>query len=250
MRAAMTSARQRRDAVVRACMDLLVGVGLWPSFDYRPVRDYQSRTRRSTRRASSGPRTGFSRDSIGMKQPDPRIITYAHITPTLAEGIFVADTARVIGDVHIGEESSIWFGAVIRGDVHHIRIGRRVNLQDNTVIHVTSAQHPTLVADDVTVGHRVVLHGCAVGRGALVGMGAIVMDQAEIGEEAMVGAGALVTPGTVIPPRTLAVGTPARVKRALTADELDMLRASAAHYVRLASEYLNPVGSGLEGDKP
>lgn len=183
-----------------------------------------------------------------MTRSDPRILDYAQTTPTLGGGVFVADTARVIGDVHIGEDSSVWFGAVVRGDVHHIRIGRRVNLQDHTVVHVTSGQYPTLVADDVTVGHRVVLHGCTIGRGALVGMGAIVMDQAVVGEEAMVGAGALVTPGTVIPPRTLAVGSPARVKRPLTPDELTMLRASADHYVRLAAQYLHPAGADPEED--
>lgn len=182
-----------------------------------------------------------------MEQSDSRIVNYKNHAPTLGADVFVADTARVIGDVVIGASSSIWYGAVVRGDVHHIRIGCRVNVQDHTVIHVTSGLHPTLIDDDVTIGHRVVLHGCTVGRGALIGMGAIVMDKAEIGEEALVGAGALVTPGTVVPPRMLAVGSPARVKRPLTAEELAMVRSSADHYVRLGATYRTGPETGESG---
>ncbi|MGM0574986.1 MAG: gamma carbonic anhydrase family protein [Myxococcota bacterium] len=169
---------------------------------------------------------------------DPRMLSHHDVTPTLGRDVFVADTARIIGDTRVGDGSSIWFGTVLRGDVHHIRVGRRVNIQDLCMVHVTTATHPTLIEDDVTVGHRVVLHGCTVKRGALVGMGAVVMDEAVIGEEAMVGAGALVTPGTVIEPRTLAVGAPARARRGLTDEELRSLRESAAHYEALAASYL------------
>ena len=169
---------------------------------------------------------------------DQRFIAHHGIRPGLSPGVFVADTARVIGDVEIGEGSSIWFGSVLRGDVHHVRIGAHVNIQDMTMVHVTSGKYATFVEDEVTVGHRVVLHGCTIRRRALIGMSAVVMDQAEIGEEAMVGAGALVTPGTVIPPRTLAIGSPARVKRDLTDAEIAHLAESAAHYERLASTYL------------
>jgi carbonic anhydrase/acetyltransferase-like protein (isoleucine patch superfamily) len=185
-----------------------------------------------------------------MKQSDRRIQSYADHTPVVGEQVFIADTARIIGDVTIGAESSIWYGAVVRGDVHHIRIGRRVNVQDHTVIHVTSGLYPTVIDDDVTIGHRVVLHGCTVRRGALVGMGAIVMDEAEVGEEALVGAGSLVTPGTVIPPRTLVVGSPARVKRPLTEQELVMLRASADHYVRLGAVYMEGLSTDDSGAHP
>lgn len=172
-----------------------------------------------------------------MLAGDPRFIPYLGTLPTVGDAVFVADTARVIGDVVLGDEVSIWFGAVVRGDVHHIRVGRRTNLQDQTVVHVTSGRHPTIIGDDVTVGHRAILHGCTVGDLALIGMGAIVMDAAVVGERAMVAAGALVTPGTEIPPGTLAVGSPARAKRDLTDAELAYLGESARHYAALAARY-------------
>ena len=175
---------------------------------------------------------------------DPRCVPYRGLWPTVAPRVFIADTARVIGDVHLGEGTSVWYGTVVRGDVHRIRIGARVNLQDQTVVHVTTDVHPTVIEDDVTIGHRAVLHGCTVRRGALIGMGAIVMDEADIGAFAMVGAGALVTPGTLIPPRTLAVGSPARVKRDLRPEELAHLEHSAKHYVGIAGRYLD-AGHGL-----
>lgn len=174
---------------------------------------------------------------------DVRIQPFRGVLPRLGDRVFVADTARVIGDVEMGEGSSVWYGAVIRGDVHHIRIGCRVNVQDLTVIHVTTGVHPTLIGDDVTIGHRAILHGCTVERGALIGMGAIIMDEAVIGEGAMIGAGALVTPGTIIPPRTLAVGAPARPRRPLTDAEIASLEHSAQHYVNIAASYLDaPIG--------
>jgi carbonic anhydrase/acetyltransferase-like protein (isoleucine patch superfamily) len=139
--------------------------------------------------------------------------------------------------VHVGASSSVWCGAVVRGDVHPIRIGARVNVQDGAVIHVTSGRHATHIGDDVTIGHMAVLHGCTVAPRALIGMGAIILDGAVIGEEAMVAAGALVPPGKVIPPRTLAVGEPAKVARELSADELARVRSSGAHYAELAAEY-------------
>jgi carbonic anhydrase/acetyltransferase-like protein (isoleucine patch superfamily) len=167
----------------------------------------------------------------------PRVTAFNRILPRLAPDVFVADTARVIGDVELGAGSSVWYGAVVRGDVFHIRIGARVNLQDHTIVHVTTGRHATLIEDDVTVGHRVTLHGCIVRRGALIGMGATVMDGAEVGEGAMVGAGALVTPGTHIPPGMLAVGAPAKVVRALRPDEVAHLERSAAGYAELARIY-------------
>ena len=169
---------------------------------------------------------------------DPRILPFGEASPRIAGDCFVADTARVIGDVELGAQTSIWWGAVVRGDVMWIRIGQRVNVQDLSVLHVTSKKHPTIVGDDVTIGHRAVLHGCTVEPRALIGMGAIVMDGAVVGEEAMVGAGALVSPGTMIPPRMLALGSPAKVVRPLREDELTYLRQSAAHYATLAATYL------------
>ena len=170
---------------------------------------------------------------------DPRIVTHRGVTPTFGEDVFVADTARVIGDVVMGPQCSVWYGTVIRGDVFHIRIGARVNIQDMTMIHVTTDRFETRIEDDVTIGHKAMLHGCTVGRGALIGMGATVMDRAVIGEESIVAAGAVVTPGTVVEPRTLVVGSPARPRRALREDELADLRKSASHYVDIAAVYLS-----------
>ncbi|HTT70998.1 MAG TPA: gamma carbonic anhydrase family protein [Anaeromyxobacteraceae bacterium] len=164
--------------------------------------------------------------------------------PRVHETAFLADDAVVVGDVELGEETSIWFGAVVRGDVNRVRIGARTNLQDQVVVHVTSHTHPTEVGEDVTVGHRVTLHGCTVRDRCLIGIGAVVMDGAVIGEDAMVGAGALVPPRMVVPPRTLALGAPARVKRDLTADEVSHLLASARHYVDYAREYRREGWSG------
>src|SRR6059058_6086231 len=120
--------------------------------------------------------------------------------PTVGSGVFIADTALVIGDVEIGEDSSVWFGSVVRGDVNYIRIGARTNIQDLTVIHVSSNTHPTVLEDEITVGHRVVLHGCHVESGCLIGIGAILLDGVRIGRNSLVAAGALVTPGSQIPP--------------------------------------------------
>jgi carbonic anhydrase/acetyltransferase-like protein (isoleucine patch superfamily) len=157
--------------------------------------------------------------------------------PKVDPTAFVADTATIIGDVEIGARASIWFGAVVRGDVFHIRIGEETSIQDNSVIHVTHDRYPTIVGAKVTVGHAVTLHGCTVGDRCIIGMGAILLDQAVIGDRCIVGAGALVTPGTKIPPGHLAVGSPARPKRPLTDDELAWLDASAAHYVELVRAY-------------
>jgi carbonic anhydrase/acetyltransferase-like protein (isoleucine patch superfamily) len=167
----------------------------------------------------------------------PLVKPYAGVTPRLHETAFAVVGSVVIGDVVMGPESSLWFGSVLRGDVNAIRIGARTNLQDLTVVHVTGGTHPTLVGDEVTVGHRVVLHGCTVHDRCLIGIGAIVLDGAEIGPEAMVGAGAVVPPGMKVPPRTLVVGTPARVKRPLTDAEVAHLKVSADHYVAYAARY-------------
>ncbi|MCK6552039.1 gamma carbonic anhydrase family protein [Myxococcota bacterium] len=169
---------------------------------------------------------------------------YLTTRPKLAPRCWIAPNATVIGDVEIGDESTIWFGTVIRGDVHHIRIGARTNIQDNSVIHVTTDLNPTIVGDGVTVGHRVILHGCTVEDGALVGMGATILDRAVIGAGSLVGAGALVTEGTIIPPGVLAIGAPARVKRPLTDEEKRHLLSAAAGYVQLGVEYAAKLGRG------
>jgi carbonic anhydrase/acetyltransferase-like protein (isoleucine patch superfamily) len=167
----------------------------------------------------------------------PTILPYDGKAPRLAASAFLAEGTVVVGDVELGEESSLWFGTIVRGDVNHVRIGARTNVQDMCVVHVTSGTHPTVLGDDVTVGHRAVLHGCTIQDRCLVGIGAVVLDGAVVGPDAMVGAGALVAPGTVVPPRTLVLGTPARVKRPLTDDEVAHLRASAASYARYAARY-------------
>jgi len=166
-----------------------------------------------------------------------RILPFEGRAPRVDASAFIVGDATVIGDVVIGADSSVWYGVVIRGDVHFIRIGARTNLQDNTVVHVTHHTHPTFVEDDVTVGHAAVIHGCHVKRGALIGMRATVMDGAEVGEEALVGAGSLVPPGFVVPPRTLVTGVPCKVRRDLTPEEVANLAASAQHYVELARRY-------------
>lgn len=173
------------------------------------------------------------------------IRSFQGIHPQIASSAFIAETAVVIGDVQIGEQSSIWYNVVARGDVNFIRIGDRTNIQDLTMLHVTHRKHaddpgaPLVIGDDVTVGHSVTLHGCTVENGAFIGMQAMVMDKAVVGEGALVGARALVTEGTVIPPHTLWVGAPAKYKRDLTPDEIAWLRKSPQNYVRYALEYIN-----------
>jgi len=166
------------------------------------------------------------------------------IMPTVAAGAFIEDTAAVIGDVVIGSESSVWFHAVIRGDVHFIRIGHRTNIQDLSMLHVTHDTHPLILGDDVTIGHHVVLHGCTLKNRILVGMGAIVMDGAVIEEDCVVGAGALVTERTHIPPKSLVLGAPAKVKRPLTEDELSWIKNSARNYIRYARQYMMDMEEG------
>ncbi len=162
--------------------------------------------------------------------------------PQIAPSVFVAPNATVIGDVVVGEHSSIWFGTVVRGDVNHIRIGSHTSVQDNSVIHVTTAKYPTVIGDEVTLGHRVLIHGCIVGSRCLIGMGAILMDGVEIGDESLVAAGAVVTPGTRVPSRSLVRGFPARVVRELSDEEVAEIERLARHYANLASWYLGEYG--------
>ena len=158
-------------------------------------------------------------------------------SPQVPASAFIADSALVIGDVVIGESSSVWYGSILRGDVHHIRVGARSNIQDRCVLHVTTDRFPTLIGDDVTVGHGALLHGCTVPDAVLVGLGAIVLDEAEIGAGCVVAAGALVPPGKRFPERAFIVGTPARVVRQVSEEELAWVRETAAHYVTLARRH-------------
>lgn len=160
------------------------------------------------------------------------------IAPKIHPSAFVTPDAIVIGDVEIGEDASVWFGSIVRGDVNYIRIGARTNIQDGTVIHVSSKTHPTILEEEITVGHRVTLHGCHVESGCLIGIGSILMDGVRVGANSLVGAGSLLTPDTQIPPNSLVIGSPARVKRSLTDDELAFLARSWRNYVELKKHYV------------
>jgi carbonic anhydrase/acetyltransferase-like protein (isoleucine patch superfamily) len=149
----------------------------------------------------------------------------------------VDPSAQIIGNVLLGEESSAWFNSVIRGDVHAIQIGRRTNIQDLCLVHVSKDKYGTQVGDDVTVGHHVVLHGCQVGNRVLIGMGAILMDNVSVEDDCVIGAGALLTPGTRIASGSLALGSPAKVKRTLSSSERAWILRSATNYVGYAKEY-------------
>jgi carbonic anhydrase/acetyltransferase-like protein (isoleucine patch superfamily) len=164
---------------------------------------------------------------------------YSHcgVRPTVAPDVFVAPNAVVIGDVHLGAGSSVWFGTTIRGDVMPIRIGARTNIQDGCVVHVTAGKAETTVGDDVTVGHMVLLHGCAVGSRVLVGMGSVVLDNARIEDDCVLAAGSLVAPGACIPARSLAMGRPAKVVRALKAEDFAWIRQAGALYCDYAKTF-------------
>jgi carbonic anhydrase/acetyltransferase-like protein (isoleucine patch superfamily) len=158
--------------------------------------------------------------------------------PRVHPTAFVDDSAQVIGDVEIGEESSVWMLVVIRGDVHRIRIGRRSNIQDGTVIHVMNGTHPTAIGDSVTVGHAAVLHGCTIEDRCLIGIGAILLNGARIGSDSIVAAGTLVVENMNVPPRSLVMGSPGRVKRALTDAEVVDIQALADRYVGYRLDYM------------
>lgn len=166
------------------------------------------------------------------------ITAYKGISPQIAENAFVAPGAHVIGDVHIGEHSSVWFNCVVRGDCYYIRIGENTNIQDCTVIHVTNGRFATMIGDRVTVGHSVVLHGCTVKDRCLIGIGSIVLDDVTVGEESFIAAGSLITPGTVIPPRSMVMGAPARIRRQVTDEEVARIDQHWQHYVEYKNQYL------------
>ena len=171
------------------------------------------------------------------------ILSYAKDCPKLGRDVFVAENATVLGKVTIGDNSSIWYGSVIRGDVGAIHIGSRTNIQDLSLIHVTTDEHDAWIGDDVTVGHRVILHGCTVKAGCLVGMGAIILDGAVIGEGSLIGAGSLIAPRMEIPSGSLVLGSPGKVVRTLSEREQRELGESAAHYIEIARRHRSEVSS-------
>jgi len=167
----------------------------------------------------------------------PIVRSFAGQRPRIDPTAWVAPGAVVVGNVEIGPDSSVFYGCVVRGDVHWIRIGARTNLQDQSVVHVSAERFPARIGDEVTVGHRAVVHGCVVGDGALIGIAAVVLDGAEVGEGALVAAGALVTPGTRIASGMLAMGIPAREVRRLSGDERKLQLERTLRYVETAREH-------------
>jgi len=172
------------------------------------------------------------------------IMRYKDLSPQIGKNSWVAPSADVIGNVRMGEDCSIWFGCVVRGDVHKIIIGDRVNVQDLSMIHVThykkedkSDGNPTIIEDDVTIGHRVMLHGCTIKKACLIGMSCTILDGAIIGEESIVGASSLITKNKVFPPRSLIMGSPAKVIRSLTNEEIEKLYTSSLRYVTFKNNY-------------
>jgi len=161
---------------------------------------------------------------------------YRGIEPDIADTAFVAETAAVIGDVTVGESSTVWYGATLRGDVNSITVGARTSIQDGSVLHV-DGDAPCVVGDDVTVGHNATVHGCTVRDGTVIGIGASVLSRAVVGEGAVVAAGALVREGYEVPPHTIVAGVPAKPVREVTEADRERFRANAAHYVELGREY-------------
>lgn len=172
---------------------------------------------------------------------------FADKRPVIGRGVFLAESSAVIGDVEIGDQSSIWYSTVIRGDVMPIRIGARTSVQDGAIVHVTSGRFGTTIGSDCTVGHGAILHACTVEDSCLIGMGSIVLDGARIGRGSLVGAGSVVTPGTDIPPNSLVLGSPAKLRRPVSDDEIRQIAYGAAHYVELTRVYLAGGGESSVG---
>jgi carbonic anhydrase/acetyltransferase-like protein (isoleucine patch superfamily) len=159
--------------------------------------------------------------------------------PIIPDSCYISESVDLIGDVTLGENVSLWFGTIVRGDMHFITIGNRSNIQDNSVIHVTTDVSPTRIGDEVTVGHNAIIHGATIEDRCLIGMGAIIMDDVVIGEGSIVGAGAVVPPNMIIPPRSLVLGLPAKIVRQTTDKELEMIIERAQHYIDFSQEYKN-----------
>lgn len=168
------------------------------------------------------------------EQLERQLDTFLRKSPSLGKGVYLAQTAVVLGDVTLGDYSSVWYNAVLRGDIHRIVIGHHTNIQDNAVVHLAD-EFPCVIGDWVTVGHSAIVHACTVGNETLIGMGAVVLDGAEVGHQCLVGAGALITPGTKIPDGSLVLGSPGKVVRALNTQERGELKHWAEKYVHNAA---------------
>jgi carbonic anhydrase/acetyltransferase-like protein (isoleucine patch superfamily) len=166
---------------------------------------------------------------------------YRGVSPRVHPSAFVDESAQVIGDVEIGEESGVWMCAVLRGDVHRIRIGRRTNIQDGTVVHVMTGTHPTTIGDHVTIGHGAIVHGCTIDDQCLIGMGAILLNGVHVGSGSIVAAGTLLVEGMSVPPKSLVMGSPGKVKRLLTHAEVADVQLYADRYVEYRLDYMPPV---------
>lgn len=164
------------------------------------------------------------------------VISYAEINPNIEASVFVAENAVVIGNVTLLENSSVWFNAVVRGDIEEVFIGKGSNIQDNSTLH-TSSGCPLVIGEYVTIGHNAVLHGCSIGNNILIGMGAIILDGAVVGDNSLIAAGSVVTPNKNIPPKSLVMGSPAKVVRELTESEIISIKRNAESYIELKSKY-------------
>jgi carbonic anhydrase/acetyltransferase-like protein (isoleucine patch superfamily) len=164
---------------------------------------------------------------------------YKGLSPRVGPGAYIDASAQVIGDVEIGAEASVWMNAVVRGDVHWIRIGARSNIQDGTVVHVMNGTHPTTIGGDVTIGHAAVVHGCTIGDRVLIGMGAILLNGVAIGDDSIVAAGTLVTEETAVPPRSLVMGSPGKVRRELSDAEVASILQYSERYVTYRLDYMH-----------
>jgi carbonic anhydrase/acetyltransferase-like protein (isoleucine patch superfamily) len=162
---------------------------------------------------------------------------FRSVAPTVHESAYVDQSAQVIGDVHIGAESSVWMNVVVRGDVNYIRIGARTNIQDGTIVHVMRETHPTIIGDDVTIGHAAVVHGCTIENRCLIGMGTVVLNGCRVGTGSIVAAGSVLPEGTVVPPGSMVMGVPAKVRRPLTTEEDTSIKWYADNYVRYRLDF-------------
>ena len=162
---------------------------------------------------------------------------FRSVSPTVHQSAYIDQSAQVIGDVHIGAESSVWMNVVVRGDVNYIRIGARTNVQDGTIVHVMRDTHPTVIGDDVTIGHGAVVHGCTIEDRCLIGMGAVLLNGCRIGSGSIIAAGSVLPEGTVVPPGSMVMGVPAKVRRPLTSDEDTSIKWYADNYVRYRLDF-------------